>query len=130
MGAFVLSGGLSCLGGALFGASLSSAMPTMGNSSLMEVISAVIIGGTAMAGGRGSVVGSLVALFALEMLYNGLDNLGAGWEAHRMAAGLVLGLIVLYEAVAEKQARLRRGQRHELVAEWQKREVDEERRRR
>ncbi len=113
MGAFTLSGGLSCLGGALFGASLSSAMPTMGSSSLMEVISAVIIGGTAMAGGRGSVVSSLAALLALEMLYNGLDNLGAGWEAHRMTAGLVLGLIVLYEAVVEKRTRLLRGQRHD-----------------
>ena len=100
-------------------------MPTMGSSSLMEVISAVIIGGTAMSGGRGSVVGSLAALLALEMLYNGLDNLGAGWETHRMAAGLVLGMIVLYEAVAEKRARLLRGQRHELVAERQTEEAEE-----
>ena len=128
MGAFVLSGGLSCLGGALFGASLSSAMPTMGNSSLMEVLSATIIGGTAMVGGRGSVVNSAAAIGTLEMLYNGLDYLGAGWEAHRISAGLVLGLIVLYEAVVEKQAGLRRGQRHELVAEWRLREAkkDEE----
>jgi len=126
MGAFVLSGGLSCLGGALFGASLSSAMPTMGNNSLMEVISAVIIGGTAMAGGRGSVVNSLIALLALESLYNGLDNLGAGWEAHRMAAGLVLGLIVVYEAIVEKQAGLLRGRRHELMAELETLEASDD----
>ena len=124
MGAFLLSGALSCLGGALFGASISSAMPTMGNSSLMEVISAVIIGGTAMAGGRGSIVNSLVALLTLEMLYNGLDGLGAGWEAHRMAAGLVLGLVVLYEAVLEKRRRLTRGERRELIAERHKEEVE------
>ncbi len=115
--AFVISGGLSALGGALFAASISTAMPTMGVPTLMEVVAAVIIGGTAMNGGRGSVLRSVVALWTLTMLYNGLENLGAGWEARKMTAGAVLGLVILYEAVLERGARRRRGQRRALLDE-------------
>lgn len=117
IGAFALSGMLSCLGGALFGASLGSAMPTMGNSSLMEVITAVIIGGTAMTGGRGNILRNLIALLALAMLYNGLELMGAGWEMRKLATGLVLGSVILYEAIGERRERLRRGVRRELLEE-------------
>ena len=109
IGAFALSGMLSALGGALFSASISSAMPTMGNHSLMEVITAVIIGGTAMTGGRGNIVRNMVALLALTMLYNGLELMGAGWEARKMAAGFVLGAVILYEAILEKTRTLDAG---------------------
>ena len=115
--AFALSGGLSALGGALFSASISSAMPTMGNNSLMEVITAVIIGGTAMTGGRGSIARNMIALLALTMLYNGLEMMGAGWEARKMAAGFVLGAVILYEALIERRERRRRGIRRELLEE-------------
>ena len=62
VGAFALSGMLSALGGALFSASISSAMPTMGNN-----------------GGRGSIIRNMLALLALTMLYNGLELMGAQW---------------------------------------------------
>ncbi len=120
IGAFALSGALSSLGGALFSASVNAAMPTMGNNALMEVIAAVIIGGTAMTGGRGSVVKSLAALVALTMLYNGLECLGAGWEARKLAAGVVLGSVVLCEAVLEARERRTRGQRRELLEELER----------
>ena len=117
IGAFAMSGMLSALGGALFSASISSATPIMGINSLMEVITAVIIGGTAMTGGRGSIARNMVALIALTMLYNGLELMGAGWEARKMAAGFVLGAVILYEALVERRERLRRGVRHELLEE-------------
>ncbi|MDI1335828.1 MAG: substrate-binding domain-containing protein [Lacunisphaera sp.] len=125
VGAFMLSGGLTALGGALFSASINSATPTMGNNSLMEVITAVIIGGTAMTGGRGNIARNLIALLGLSMLYNGLELMGAGWEARKMSAGLVLGAVVLYEAAGERRLRLMRGVRHELLAELAQAEEDE-----
>jgi len=92
-------------------------MPEMGVPTLMEVVAAVIIGGTAMNGGRGGVFKSVVALLTLTALYNGLENLGAGWEARKMAAGGVLGLVILYEALVERSAFRRRGQRRGLLRE-------------
>ncbi|MFB3786706.1 MAG: substrate-binding domain-containing protein [bacterium] len=118
IGAFVISGFLACLGGVLFGIGINSAMPTMGNNSLMEVVAAVIIGGTSMTGGRGSVVKSMVALIALTMLYNGLECLGAGWEIRKIASGVVLAAIVLFDARAAARQRILRGHRHELLDEW------------
>lgn len=118
IGAFVASGFLASLGGVLFGIGVNSAAPTMGNNSLMEVVAAVIVGGTSMAGGRGDVVKSAIALLALTMLYNGLECLGAGWEIRKIASGFVLAAIVLFDARAEALQRLLRGRRRELVEEW------------
>ncbi len=117
IGVFALSGVLSCLGGALFSVGISAALPTMGANSLMEVVAAVIIGGTAMSGGKGSVMNSMVALLTLTMLYNGLECMGAGWEVRKIAGGVVLGAVVLYDAVLAARHRRVRGRRHELMAE-------------
>ncbi len=120
VGAFMVSGVLAAFGGALFAIGISTATPTMGNPSLMEVVAAVIIGGTSMAGGRGSVVKSMVALLALTMLYNGLECMGCGWEIRRITSGLVLASVVLYDGAVNVRRRRLRGRRHELMAEAQR----------
>jgi ribose transport system permease protein len=109
--AFTLSGLLAACGGALFAVSVSSANPLMGESSLMVVIAAVIIGGTSMQGGRGSVVASAAAVLALVSLSSGLSCMGARPEAQMLASGLVLGASVLYDAWMARAARLRKGSR-------------------
>ncbi|MEW8959581.1 MAG: ABC transporter permease [Moorella sp. (in: firmicutes)] len=115
--AFIISGITAALGGALFAMSLSSATPTIGTSSLMIVVAATIIGGTSMAGVLGSILGSAVAVLTLTILYNGLTNLGAGYEIQILASGLVLALVVLYEAYALYRADKVKGQRPELLKE-------------
>ena len=116
-GAFALSGLLSALGGALFAASLNSANPTIGDRSLMPVIAAVIIGGTSMKGGKGSVIESAVAVFTLVALINGLGCIGAGFEVQQIASGAVLAAVVAYDAWQAARAARTRGQRKELLAE-------------
>jgi len=127
IGVFALSGFLSSFGGVLFAIGINSAMPTMGNNSLMEVIAAVIIGGTSMTGGRGSVMRSWVALLALTMLYNGLECLGAGWETRKIAGGFVLAAVVLYDAHIAEQHRKIRGIRQELLSELKSLSITEDR---
>jgi ribose/xylose/arabinose/galactoside ABC-type transport system permease subunit/ABC-type sugar transport system substrate-binding protein len=115
IGAFVISAILSALGGAISAIGLTSANPTMGDKSLMLVIASVIIGGTSMKGGRGNVIHSAVALLTLSALINGLGCLGAGFEAQLLATGVVLALVVLYDARHAARENLRRGQRRELL---------------
>ncbi len=117
MGAFVISGTLCALGGAVFAASLSSVNPTMGDSSLMLVIAAVIIGGTSMRGGSGSVIKSAIALLTLVALVNGLSCMGAGFEVQLIASGAVLASVVFYDAYRAAQQDQIRGQRKELMDE-------------
>lgn len=117
IGTFVLSGVLAALGGAIFAISLSSASATMGNQTLMLVIAAVIIGGTSMAGGKGSVVTSLVGVLTLVTVINGLSCRGAGFQVQQIASGLVLGLVVLYDAWMSARHARSVGQRPDLLAE-------------
>lgn len=118
--AFVMSGAMAAFGGALFAISLSSAVPNMGEKGVspqMIVIAATIIGGTSMAGGVGGVFKSMVAVLTLATLFNALNCFGAGYEVQVFASGLVLAIVVLYEAYAlYKQDKLK-GQRTELLKE-------------
>lgn len=117
IGAFMVSGALACLGGALFSTGICSATPTQGDGALMEVIAAVIIGGTSMSGGRGGVLQSMAALLTLTALYNGLECLGAGWEIRKITGGAVLGAVVLADALQTARRRRTQGRRRELMAE-------------
>ncbi|MEA4847602.1 MAG: ABC transporter permease [Clostridiaceae bacterium] len=118
IGAFVLSGFTAAVSGVLFAISISSAVPNMGEkgvSPLMIVLAATIIGGTSMAGGKGSIAKSAVAVLLLTMLTNGLNCFGMGYEVQILASGAVLSIVVLYEAyVLYKQDQIK-GQRSELL---------------
>ena len=117
IGAFALSGMLSTLGGAVVAMSEANANPTLGDSSLMTIVAAVIIGGTSMQGGKGSLMGTAVALVALAALVNGLSCRGEGYEVQLMAGGLVLASIILYDAYALHRREKTRGQRKDLLKE-------------
>lgn len=114
---FIVSAALSALGGGLFAISINSTNPNIGTNSLMTVIAAVIIGGTSMAGGRGSIIKSLTALLTLSLLINGFSCLGAGWEIQRIASGAVLAAVIVWDAWLTVGRDRVRGQRRELLEE-------------
>jgi ribose transport system permease protein len=87
----VLSGACAGLAGLLYAGRLQAARYTLGETDLMTVIAAVIVGGTALTGGRATVVGALVGSLMMGMLSNGLILMGlsVSWQM------IVKGLIVL-----------------------------------
>lgn len=118
--AFVISGMMSALGGALFAISQGTAVPNMGSkgiSPLMVAIASVIIGGTSMAGGKGGVMKSFFAVLSLMILFNALTCFGTGYEVQVLANGLVLAVVVLYEALAIYRQDKIKGIRKELLRE-------------
>ncbi|MBC7960807.1 MAG: ABC transporter permease [Vallitaleaceae bacterium] len=120
MAAFIISGCTAALGGSLFAVSLNTAVPNFGEkgiSPLMMVLAATIIGGTAMTGGKGSVLKSAAAVLTLVIIFNGLVNFGAGFEVQILTSGVLLALVVLYEAYAIYKQDLAKGQRPELLKE-------------
>ena len=121
IGAFVLSAVLSALGGAMVAMGEAAGSLKLGENSLMAIVAAVIIGGTSMAGGKGTVVGTTVALVALTALINGLSCLGAQHEVKLMASGLVLALVILYDAYWLHLRERKRGQRKDLLRELRER---------
>jgi ribose/xylose/arabinose/galactoside ABC-type transport system permease subunit/ABC-type sugar transport system substrate-binding protein len=116
-GAFILSGILAALGGALTAMAQNTVMPNLGDKTLMLVVAAVIAGGTSMAGGRGSVALSVAALLLLNGLTNGLSLLGASKSVKLVAQGLILAAIIVYDAWRQARRERVRGQRKELLAE-------------
>ena len=115
--AFVHSGAMAAVAGVVSVLVSTSATLNLGENSLMYVISATIIGGTAMSGGKGGVARSVIAIVTLEMLYTGIILFGLGNEVKIFFAGLILAYVVLYEAYATYRHEKTLGQRPELMKE-------------
>ena len=74
--ALMTSAGTAAVAGMLYAGRLQGARYTYGETDLMTVIAATVIGGTSLFGGRGSIVGALVGSLLMGMLNNGLLLMG------------------------------------------------------
>ncbi len=119
---FIISGAMAAIGGTLFAIRLNSmtSAAILGTRTLMIVLSAAIIGGTLMSGGRGSVVKSYIAVLLLTTLFNGIGCFGLGFEIQMFVNGLILAVVVLYEAYVIHRNDLLRGRRPELIEELER----------
>lgn len=88
---FIFAGMGGSLGGLIYLAQYSTATSALGGSSdLLNVLAAVIIGGTALTGGRGSVVGALVGTLLLGVIGNALVILGVSSPEELMIEGAII----------------------------------------
>ncbi|HLI15500.1 MAG TPA: ABC transporter permease [Acidimicrobiales bacterium] len=88
---FIFAGLGGALGGLIYLGQYTTATATLGGSSdLLNVLAAVIIGGTALTGGRGSVVGALVGSLLLGVIGNALVILGVSSPEELMAEGAII----------------------------------------
>ena len=90
----VLSGMLAALAGLLYAGRLNGASYTLGEADLLTVIAAVIIGGTRLNGGAGSIVGALIGSLLMGMLNNGLILMGFQPSDQLIARGLIILIAV------------------------------------
>jgi erythritol transport system permease protein len=99
---YIFSGLCAGLVGVIIAAQLESAHPATGESFELNAIAAVVLGGTSLMGGRGSVGGSLIGAFVIGVLADGLVMLGVSefWQ-------IVIKGFVIVLAVSVDQAQLR-----------------------
>lgn len=90
----LLSGMLAALAGLLYAGRLNGAQYTLGESDLLTVIAAVIVGGTRLSGGVGSIFGALVGSLLMGMLNNGLILMGYQPSDQMIARGLIILIAV------------------------------------
>jgi ribose transport system permease protein len=90
----VLSGASAAVAGILYTGRLQAASYTLGEQDLLTVIAAVVIGGTRLFGGEGSVVGALAGSLIMGMLTNGLILSGLSSSEQFIAQGVVLLLAI------------------------------------
>jgi len=93
-GVFLLSGMLAALAGLLYAGRLHGARYTLGEGDLLTVIAAVIVGGTRLNGGSGSMVGALIGSLLMGMLNNGLILMGFEPSDQMIARGLIILIAV------------------------------------
>jgi ribose transport system permease protein len=103
---FVISGASAAIGGLILTSLNGTAFPDAARGDELTVIAAVILGGTALVGGRGSVIGTMLAVLVLGVMSNGMNLLGvdAFWQV------FLSGIILLLAVVVDEQrnrARLR-----------------------
>ncbi|MGU9958022.1 MAG: ABC transporter permease [Arenicellales bacterium WSBS_2016_MAG_OTU3] len=89
-----ICGACAGLAGLLYAGRLQAAKYTLGESDLMTVIAAVIVGGTALNGGKGSIVGALVGSLLMGMLSNGLILMNLKVSDQMIVRGLIILLAI------------------------------------
>jgi len=93
---FTLSGALAGLGGGILTAEVGAGSPTMGIGFELTAISAVVIGGTSLTGGSGSILGTIVGSLVMTTLANGMIILGISTNVQIVMTGAVLiGAVML-----------------------------------
>ena len=103
---YLISGAIAGLAGVLLTARTTSGNPINGRSLELQAITAVFLGGAATAGGRGTIVGTFLAVLLVGVLTNGMNLLGVGAFYQRVALG-----VLLVAAVAVSQFRQARAER-------------------
>ena len=87
---FVLSAAACALGGLIFTSQLSVGSPLFGTGMELSVITAIVLGGASLSGGRGSIVGTAVGLLIIGILNNGLTLTGVDPFWQNVARGALL----------------------------------------
>ncbi|MBE0535734.1 MAG: ribose ABC transporter permease [Phycisphaerae bacterium] len=95
---YVISGMLAAVGGLIVTSRLNSATPIAGEGLELDSIAAVVIGGTSLSGGRGSVLGTVLGALIIGVLNSGLVIMGVDpfWQQ------VIKGFVILLAVVADK----------------------------
>lgn len=99
---FVIAGMLAAVAGIIDFSLVSSVSATAGSTLMFSVLAAVVIGGASLSGGRGTILGTLVGAFLLQVLTNGLGLLGAGAYAQLLFQGGVILVAVAVDSWANR----------------------------
>jgi erythritol transport system permease protein len=105
---YVVSGVCSAVAGLILSSELTSAGPTAGQSYELTAIAAVVIGGAALTGGRGTVRGTLLGAFVIGFLSDGLVIIGVSAYWQTVFTGAVIVFAVLLNSIQYGRRRARR----------------------
>lgn len=100
---YVNMGVLSSIAGIVLAARNGSATPKAGDGFEMDAIASCYIGGAAVAGGAGTIVGAVVGAFIMGILNNGMSLLGWSTDLQKIAKGAVLLLAVTIDVLSKRK---------------------------
>ena len=99
-----LGGAICGVAGLLIASRLDSAQPALGQGYELEAIAAVVIGGTSLSGGTGTILGTIIGAFIMSVLTNGLRILSVAQEWQIVVTGLIIILAVYTDSLRRRRS--------------------------
>jgi ribose transport system permease protein len=100
---YALSGCIAGVAGLLISSRLNSAQPALGLGYELDAIAAVVIGGTSLSGGRGTILGTIIGAFVMSVLTNGLRIMGVQEEWKIVVTGVIIIAAVYVDIVLRRK---------------------------
>jgi len=99
---YTISGALAALSGILLASRMNSGQPNAGLMYELDVIAAVVVGGTSLFGGRGSIIGTFLGALLIGVLRNGLNLMNVSSYIQQVVVGFVILLAVMIDQIRKK----------------------------
>ncbi|MBK8439233.1 MAG: ABC transporter permease [Rhodobacter sp.] len=100
---FMLSSAMAAFAGIISSIRVSAANPNSGTGYELEVIAMVVIGGTLLTGGRGTIIGTVLGVLILRLMRNGIVLIGVPGLAYNIFIGaIILGMMALHAALERR----------------------------
>src|SRR6056297_1218213 len=100
---FILTAFLAAYAGITSSIRVSAANPNSGTGYELEVIAMVVIGGTALAGGRGTIIGTVLGVLMLRMMRNGIVMIGVPGLAYNIFVGVTILIMMALQSYIERR---------------------------
>ncbi len=100
---YTLSGLFAGVAGVVISSRLNSAQPGLGQGYELDAIAAVVIGGTSLSGGEGTILGTIIGAFVLSVLTNGLRILSVPQEWQTVVTGAIVIVAVYLDIIRRRQ---------------------------
>ncbi|AOK38870.1 MULTISPECIES: ABC transporter permease [Burkholderia] len=100
---YTFSGAVCGIAGLLIASRLNSAQPALGQGYELDAIAAVVIGGTSLSGGAGSIVGTIIGAFIMSVLTNGLRIMSVAQEWQTVVTGVIIILAVYVDILRRRR---------------------------
>ena len=101
---YAICGGICGIAGLIVSSRLNSAQPALGLGYELDAIAAVVIGGTSLAGGRGTVMGTIIGAFIMSVLTNGLRVMNVQEEWKIVVTGVIIIVAVYVDIMLRRKA--------------------------
>ena len=106
MALFVLTGVISAYAGITSSIRVSAANPNSGTGYELEVIAMVVIGGTLLSGGRGTIIGTVLGTLILRVMRNGIILVGVPGLAYNIFIGAIILIMMSIHSIVERSLRI------------------------
>jgi len=101
---YSLNGAICGVAGLLIASRLNSAQPALGQGYELDAIAAVVIGGTSLSGGTGTIIGTIIGAFVMSVLTNGLRIMSVAQEWQTVVTGVIIILAVYTDILRRRRS--------------------------